>query len=790
MSGLTILVGALAPTAGGIRSMAMASDVLVVLLAGLLLGPTGGALTGAVFVVGGLAFALAAQMGALPPSQVAVTPTVEWLINALVITIAIVIQRLATDAVRTAMQRVAGETEERRRAEQAAERSEQKFSRVFQHAPVGMAVTNLADGRFIDINDEFLRMLGYSRDQVIGRTTTELGIWPDPAARSALVERVGRAGLSIDDEQPLRTRSGDIVIVRASAHRVDVEGMSMMVSAAVDVTAHKRAEEELRRSEHQYRELVDGVRDVIVAMTPDGVLTALNTAFEIITGMRREDWLGKPFVALLHPDDVPIALSRFQAVLRHEPQAVTHFRFATAHGTHVIAEIHLAARRIGGHVVGVLGIARDVTDRVKLENQAREAQKMEAIGRLAGGIAHDFNNMLGVILGHAELALLQVDPAQPVHADLVDIQETAERSTELTKQLLTFARREIVAPRVLDLNQTVTSVLRMLQRMIGEDIQIAWQSDGRLWPVRIDPSQMDQILINLCVNARDAIADVGTISLGAANVAVDEHSAAAQAGAAPGDYVRLSVRDDGRGMDRQTLDRIFEPFFTTKGVGEGTGLGLATVYGAVKQNGGAITVSSAPGDGTTFEIYLPRHVGSADQADEDRAPTPARRGSETILLVEDEPEILKLTATVLESQGYRVLRASTPADAIRQAAAHAGAIHLVLTDVIMPEMNGRDLANRLADRASGTQEVVHVRVSRRRHREPRRAGTRCAVHTEAVSHCRSRRQGASGARRPVESTRTADLVGRRAPRLTRSAGPPPDRSGPPGAQGATSPARR
>ena len=695
VAGFTILVGALAPTAGGIHSLAIAADVLVVLLASLLLGPPGGVLTGAVLIVWGLALALAEQLGMLPPSRVAVTPTIAWLINAMVITIAIVIQRLATAAVRSAMERFEGEAEVRRRAEQAAEQSEQKFSRVFQHAPVGMSVTELTHGRLIDMNDEFLRLLGYSREEVIGRTTTELGIWPDPDARAALVARVKNSGLSLDDEQPLRTKTGDIVVVRASAHRVDVEGETVMVSAAVDVTARKRAEDQLRHSEQQYRELVDGVRDVIVAMTPDGVLTALNAAFEPITGLRRQDWLGKPFVALLHPDDVPLAIANFQAVLSDVYMPVTPYRIMTAHGTDVIAEIYLSPRRVGGQVVGVLGIARDVTDRVKLEHRFREAQKMEAIGLLAGGIAHDFNNMLGVILGHAELAMRQLDPAQRVHADLLDIQQAAQRSTELTRQLLTFARRETVAPRVLDLNETVTKALRMLQRMIGEDIEIAWHADGRLWPIRMDPSQVEQVLTNLFVNARDAIADVGTITVSTANTVIDRNHAAAREGAAPGDYVCLAIRDTGCGMDPQTLDRIFEPFFTTKGVGEGTGLGLATVYGAVKQNGGAITVSSVPGEGTTFEIYLPRYAGPAEPAVADRAATHAPRGSETILLVEDEPQILALAATVLEAQGYTVIRAGGPAEAIGLATTHVGPIDLVLSDVIMPEMNGQDLANQL-----------------------------------------------------------------------------------------------
>ena len=250
-------------------------------------------------------------------------------------------------------------------------------------------------------------------------------------------------------------------------------------------------------------------------------------------------------------------------------------------------------------------------------------------------------------------------------------------------------------PQSVDLNETVTNALRMLRRLIGEDIDVKWRPHTRLWPVFVDPNQIDQMLINLCVNARDAIADVGTITIATANIEVDANHAAVLAGALPGDYARLTVSDSGCGMSADTLTHVFEPFYTTKGVGKGTGLGLATVYGAVQQNGGAITVTSAPGEGATFEIYLPRQLGSVQSAHVDRAIAPAMRGSETILLVDDEPALLKLTAKVLEAQGYTVLGADSPAEAIRLADAHDGAIHLVVSDVVMPTMNGRALVTRL-----------------------------------------------------------------------------------------------
>jgi CheY-like chemotaxis protein len=317
---------------------------------------------------------------------------------------------------------------------------------------------------------------------------------------------------------------------------------------------------------------------------------------------------------------------------------------------------------------------------------------MESVGLLAGGVAHDFNNMLGVILGTAELAIAQVDEAQPLHADLLEIRKAAVRSADLTRQLLAFARQQTIAPVVLDLNETLPGMLAMLQRLIGEDISLHWQPTASLWPVKMDRSQMDQILTNLCVNARHAIADVGTVTIATANVVADAAFCAQHAEAVPGDYVRLSVRDTGCGMDEATLARIFEPFFSTKGVGQGTGLGLATVYGAVRQNQGLVTVASALGEGTTFEIYLPRHQGAPTPAPQIAPGAADHRGGETILLVEDEPSLIRLVTKALEAQGYVVLAANSAADALRLATAYADEIHLLVSDVVMPEMNGRDLA--------------------------------------------------------------------------------------------------
>ena len=337
-------------------------------------------------------------------------------------------------------------------------------------------------------------------------------------------------------------------------------------------------------------------------------------------------------------------------------------------------------------------------ERVKLLQQLTQAQKMESVGRLAGGVAHDFNNMLSVILGHAEMASLQVGPANPIYSDLQEIQKAADRSANLTRQLLAFARKQTIIPKVLDLNETVAGMLKMLQRLIGEDIHLNWQPDMNLWPIKVDPSQIDQILANLCVNARDAITEIGVITIETRNRVIDEEFCENHTGYMPGEYVLLVVSDNGCGMDKETLDKLFEPFFTTKGLGKGTGLGLATVYGIVKQNNGFINVYSEPGQGTTFSVYFPRCEGKSEQIRVGKTTVISRDHHETILVVEDEAAILRMTRQMLEKYGFKVLAASSPGEAFKVAAEYTGLLHLLITDVIMPEMTGRELARNFQSR--------------------------------------------------------------------------------------------
>jgi PAS domain S-box-containing protein len=462
-----------------------------------------------------------------------------------------------------------------------------------------------------------------------------------------------------------------------------------------DITQYKQNEARLRRYELLARHSQD---IVLFVRRDDGRILEANAAAHRAYGYSHDEMLS------LAIRDLRVPSVRGLAEAQMAEAEARGLRFEAIHqrkdGTTFPAEVSSGGAIIDGTRT-LVSVIRDITERKRneqeranLQQQLAHAQKMESVGRLAGGVAHDFNNMLGVILGHAELALEEVDSEDPLHDLLREIQKAAQRSADLTRQLLVFARKQTIVPKVLGLNETVGSLLKMLQRLVGENIKLDWQPGANLWPIQIDPSQVDQILANLCVNARDAITDLGTITIKTQNITSDDLGAE-HVIAARGEYVRLTVSDDGCGMDKQTLEGIFEPYFTTKGIGRGTGLGLATVFGAVKQSNGLIHVTSEPHKGSTFSICLPRHLGDDERLQHPVMPDAAVRGKATILLVEDESAFLSLTARMLERLGHTVLAASTPQEAIRLAELHAGEIGLLITDVVMPEMNGPELASRL-----------------------------------------------------------------------------------------------
>jgi signal transduction histidine kinase/ABC-type phosphate/phosphonate transport system substrate-binding protein len=455
-----------------------------------------------------------------------------------------------------------------------------------------------------------------------------------------------------------------------------------------DITERKQIEERLRI----FMESVESASDAVGMFTPEGRFFYQNRMFGELFGQPGANAPEALYV------DCEVGREVFRTIRDGTPWTGEVQMYARDRRVLTVLLRAYANCDKDGQVTALVVIHTDVTAQRKLEENLRQAAKMDAVGKLAGGVAHDFNNMLGAILGYTELAQERCGPEAPVHADLKHIEEAARRSADLTRQLLAFARKQAIAPRLLDLNETVEGMLKLLRRLIGEDIKLIWNPCPELVRVRMDPAQVDQILANLCVNARDAItAEGGLIVIDTAPVSLVTPPPGTHAELAPGDYVMLTIRDNGCGMNVETVSHVFEPFFTTKAPGAGTGLGLATVYGAVRQNQGAISVESEPGHGTTFRIYLPRVRAEGGAAAEEAGGGVRGASSvrETILVVEDEPMLLEMAGIMIRKLGYRVLTAGSAGEAIDLAAKHPEPIDLVITDVIMPGMNGRDLADRI-----------------------------------------------------------------------------------------------
>ncbi len=463
-------------------------------------------------------------------------------------------------------------------------------------------------------------------------------------------------------------------------------------------TLEERVEERtaaLRESEVKYRALFEESRDAICIVSRDGRFLDFNQATLDLYGYTSEE------MARLNIEDVYVApgeRSRCQQAIDESGFIRDHeVKLRKKDGTEMDCLLTATMRRArDGSPAGYQGIIRDVTERKRLEEQNRQLQKMEAVGRVAGGVAHDFNNLLTVISGRTHLLLNRLEAAGQAREDLVLIQKTSERAAGLVKQLLAFSRKQILEPSVLDLNAVVDSIAPLLGRLIGEDIELAVRPGPGLGRVRADQGQLEQVIMNLAVNARDAMPGGGRLTIEAGNVELDERYARSHVGAAPGSYVMLAVSDNGTGMDADTQAHIFEPFFTTKEEGKGTGLGLSTVYGIVKQSGGNIWVYSEPGQGTSFKIYLPRVEEPADGLAAEAPAAPPPRGSETVLLVEDDDEVRGLAREILDAFGYHVLEARRGDEAVAIAVQHAGVIHLLVTDVVMPGMNGREVAEAVA----------------------------------------------------------------------------------------------
>ena len=597
---------------------------------------------------------------------------------------------------------------ERKQAEEALRESEERYRRITDAVTDYIFTVYIENGQVVKTvhNQACIAVTGYSAEEF----AADPCLWITmviPEDR-ALVEKHASRILTSKDlvtiEHRIYKKNGRVRwISNTPVPHYDFLGALISYDGLIsDITEHKKAEEKLRKSETKYRQLVENLNEGIWVIDEKGKTAFVNSHMAEMLGYTVEEMLGRHLFSFMDEQGVQnamIKLERRQQGIKEQHD----FEFQRKDGTRIYTTLETGPvtdedGNYKGAIAGVIDITnqkRVEAERKKLEAQLFQSQKMDAVGRLAGGVAHDFNNMLTIILGHAEQALQNIDPSDPLYDDLEEIQNAGKRSADLTRQLLAFARKQTILPKMLDLNNIVKGMLKMLRRLIGEDIAISWNPGNDLRQVKIDPSQIDQILTNLCINARDAISDVGKVTIETANIVFDEAYCADHAGFAPGEYVMLAVSDNGCGMDKETLINIFEPFFTTKEMGKGTGMGLSMVYGIVKQNNGFINIYSDPGFGTAVKIFLPCYEGKTDHA-ELKGPSEAVKGGlETIMLVEDELEILKLTKTTLERLGYTVLPANSPGEAIRLANEYAGQIDLLITDVVMPEMNGRDLAKNL-----------------------------------------------------------------------------------------------
>jgi two-component system cell cycle sensor histidine kinase/response regulator CckA len=567
-------------------------------------------------------------------------------------------------------------------------RSESRYRLLFERSPKAIVMADPSTRRIVLVNPMASRLLGCPREELIGVPLESLHAPPEWARLEAHYA-VGFAEKSLSAlECRVRQRDGIERIATVSGTLADLDGREMLMLEYTDVTERLHVEEALRAAEERLHTVISNAPIVLFAIDAGGVFTMSEGHGLEALGLEPGEVVGRSVFDVYR--DFPSVLAAIRRALAGE-----EFTTVTEVGKLAFETRYTPLRGTAGEFRGLIGVATDVTDQRRLEDQLRHSQKMEAIGRLAGGVAHDFNNLLAAIMGHSELMLSRIHAGHPLHTNAEEVQKAAARGALLTRQLLAFSRKEVLAPRDLDLNLVVTEMDGMLRRLIGEDIELHSNIGPAPLRVRADRGQLEQVIMNLAVNARDALPRGGRLTIEVAGVMVDVAFADQHPQLRSGPHVLLTVSDDGCGMDSPTLARAFEPFFTTKAQGKGTGLGLSTVYAIIEQSGGTITVYSEPGLGTTFKVYLPRADGGPAASAPERAAGRSLRGSETVLLVEDEDAVRSMAREVLETTGYVVLEARHGPDALAIERAHAETIHLLVTDVVMPQMSGRELAQAL-----------------------------------------------------------------------------------------------
>jgi PAS domain S-box-containing protein len=582
---------------------------------------------------------------------------------------------------------------EQKLAEAALRDSETRYRTIFESA--GDAILLSKDETLVDCSARALDLFHCTRTQLIGQSVLSLSpaFQPDGSdSKQSVLETIQRV-LSKGSESfewQFQRRDGTLFYSEFRLTCLELAGEVYLLGVVRDTTEYRRAEETLVR----LRQAVNASGEVVFMTDREGVFTFVNPEFTRLYGYTEAEVLGQATPRILRSGMIDAAhYARFWDTLRQKRVARGEISNKTKDGRLVsVASSVNPVLNEKGDIAAYLAIQRDVSERKRLEEQYLQAQKMEAVGRLAAGVAHDFNNLLTIINGYSDLLLERLPADDPARDSVAEIKGAGERATGLTRQLLAFSRQQIRTSRVLDLNALVATSIKMLRRLIGEDVELVFIPGGDLDMIKADPGQIEQVLMNLAVNARDAMLRGGKLTIETSNFLADQAYSSSHYPMPPGSYVMLAVSDTGQGMDAETQARIFEPFFTTKGQGKGTGLGLPTVYGIVKQSAGYTWVYSELGQGTTFKIYLPAAEGTPDAA---KAIGAVAGGSETVLLVEDEAKLRSLARSVLESRGYKVLEARTSMEALLIPSQYQGPIHLLLTDVVMPALSGRELAEKL-----------------------------------------------------------------------------------------------
>jgi two-component system cell cycle sensor histidine kinase/response regulator CckA len=589
---------------------------------------------------------------------------------------------------------------EKVRAESALAASERRFRSLVQNS--SDLVTILApDATILYASDSAARMIGYSPRDLVGTSLLQYLDQGDvDPLQSLLQSNNGKSGVAGPIEFTLRSAEGEPVWLEAvGTNLVNDPTIRGIVLNARDVSERKRADRALRESEERYRDLFDNASDLVCMAAPDGSLLYVNKAWREGMGYTEDEIHQMQLLDIVHPDSRSHCSAVLERVLAGERLDHVELIFVPKLGTPITVEGNLSCTFKDGQPSVIRGIYRDITERKRVEEHLRRAERMQAAGKLAGGVAHEVNNMMTGVIGFSEFLLRSLEPGDPRRADVEEIIKAGTRAADVTRQLLAFTRQQFLRPQVLEINVVVAEMEKMLRRSLGEDKILDLQLSPEAGQIRADRGQLEQVLINLVINARDAISDHGRVTVETGTAVWDAAYAERHEGVEipHGRYVLLAVSDNGCGMPRDVQARIFEPFFTTKPIGQGTGLGLSTVYGIVKQSGGFIWVYSEPDQGSVFKVYLPE-ARSAQAQPSGPLPVlvPSEGGSETVLVIEDEDVVRNLASRGLRDHGYTVVEARTGMDGLQHIQEHPGTVDLVISDVVMPEMGGRELGQRLA----------------------------------------------------------------------------------------------